>query len=372
MNAPTVKAYFNCAGLSRPLAIVADRVKAAECEFGDLLYSEAGIEKFGATLNDCRCAIATLLGVDGPRGVSLMANASTAVSFALTALGVTLEPGALIVTSDEEHPCVERPLNVIARRGIEVAKIAADSEAQFLEAFRTILEKRTPGLVILSHVSYKNGKILPVDQVGAMLAEKPIPYIVDGAQAFAQIALNVPRTKAWSYVFSGHKWLHGPWGTGGLWTSEAFIARNKFALSTWDGDRDLPNGGNYEGGTMNYALIAGLLEACRSCASELDHRIESLKRLCVEIGAMLDRVWPSATASWDGATAPGILAYLMKSGVNSWVVAEHALARHGVAIKPFRPPERPDAIRISFSPWTTRAEIALLSAAIHDLATIAE
>ena len=368
MNAPTVKAYFNCAGLARPLAIVADRVKAAEREFSDLLYSEAGIEKFGAVLNDCRCAIATLLGVDGPRGVSLMANASTAVAFALTALATTLEPGALIVTSDEEHPCVERPLNVIARRGIEVAKIAADSQAQFLEAFRTILEKRALGLVILSHVSYKNGKILPVDQVGAMLAEKRIPYIVDGAQAIGQIAVNVPRTQAWAYAFSGHKWLRGPWGTGGLWTSEAFIAGNKFALSTWDGERDLPNGGYYEGGTMNCALVAGHHEAGRSCVSCLDHRIASLKRLRVEIGALLDGVWPSATASWDGATAPGILAYLMEPGVNSWVVAENALARHGVAIKPFRPPERPDTIRISFSPWTTRDEIDLLAAAIHDLA----
>jgi selenocysteine lyase/cysteine desulfurase len=369
MNAPSVKAYFNCAGLARPIAIVADRVKAAEREFSDLLYSEAGIEKFGTTLNECRCAVATLLGVDGPRGVSLMANASTSVSFALTALAATLEPGAIIVTSDEEHPCVERPLNVIARRGIEVAKIAADSETQFLDAFRDIVEKRTLGLVILSHVSYKNGKILPVDQVGAMLAEKQIPYIVDGAQAFGQIAVNVPRTKTWAYVFSGHKWLHGPWGTGGLWTGKAFVARNKLALSTWDGERDLPNGGNYEGGTMNYALIAGLLEACRSCASELDHRIELLKHLRLEIGAMLDGVWPSATASWDGATAPGILAYLMKPGVNSWVAAADALARHGVAIKPFRPPEHPDAIRISFSPWTTRAEIDLLSAAVHDLAS---
>jgi selenocysteine lyase/cysteine desulfurase len=57
----------------------------------------------------------------------------------------------------------------------------------------------------------------------------------------------------------------------------------------------------------------------------------------------------------------------MKPGVNSWVMAEHALARHGVAIKPFRPPEHPDAIRISFSPWTTRDEIDLLAAALHDL-----
>jgi cysteine sulfinate desulfinase/cysteine desulfurase-like protein len=119
---------------------------------------------------------------------------------------------------------------------------------------------------------------------------------------------------------------------------------------------------------MNYALVAGLLEACRSCAPELDHRIESLTRLRIEISGLLDGVWPSATASWDGATAPGILAYLMKPGVNSWVVAADVPARHGVAIKPFRPPERPDAIRISFSPWTTRDEINLLAAAIHQLA----
>src|SRR5260370_42407040 len=118
---------------------------------------------------------------------------------------------------------------------------------------------------------------------------------------------------------------------------------------------------------MNYALVAGLLEACRSCAPEMDHRIESLKRLRIEISGLLDGVWPSATASWDGATAPGILAYLLQPGGNPCVVAAEVLAGHGVAIKPRRPPERPDAILASLSPWTTGAHTDLLAAGSHEL-----
>jgi hypothetical protein len=43
------------------------------------------------------------------------------------------------------------------------------------------------------------------------------------------------------------------------------------------------------------------------------------------------------------------------------------LARHGVAIKPFHPPERPDAIRISFKASTSRAEIDLLERALREV-----
>jgi len=358
-------AYFNHAGLSRPGPPVAERMQAAEEEYREQLFSEAGVEMYYATMHECRSAVADLLGLSGPAGVSLLANATTAIQILLSALGASLAPGATILTSDQEHPCVVRPLNMLAARGVEIITIAASSAAEMLARIEEQVRAQRPALVILSQVSYKNGRIHPVAEVGAILARDAIPYIVDGAQAVGHIAVDVPVMRPWAYVFSGHKWIGGPWGTGGLWTSEEFATHNHFTLSNWADAHDPPAGGRYEGGTMNYALLAGLAEACRQARATLARRMRGLSRTQTAIRRRLDGIYPDADATWQDGHAPGIIAYLMRSELDSWTLAARMLRNHGVAIKPFRPPERPDAIRISYSPSTTLAEVDRLAAALR-------
>jgi selenocysteine lyase/cysteine desulfurase len=361
-----VKAYFNYAGLGRPADAVLDRVHAAEREYAGHLFSEDGVAMYLAALAECRAAVGAILGLGDGRGISLMANATTAVQMVLSALGAPLQPRDVVVTSDQEHPCVVRPLNLLAQRGIEIAALAADSPAGILERLDGILRRRHPAFVIMSHVSYKNGHILPVNEIGAMLAPQGIPFIIDGAQAFAHIPVNPAAAAAWAYIFSGHKWLGGPWGTGGLWTNEAFAARNRFMLSNWEHDSDAPDGGRYEGGTMNYASIAGFIEACHLHRAKAKHRFDLLTRKRAEINLRLEGIFASAAAQWNGANAPGILAWLMPPGIESARFAAQILKRHRVAVKPFRPPEFPDAIRVSFSTATTVEEIELLAVAMRE------
>ena len=66
---------------------------------------------------------------------------------------------------------------------------------------RAQIRRRRPGFAVFSHVSCMDGRVLPIAEAGEILAQQEIPYIVDGAQAFAQIAVNVPRTKAWDTAF---------------------------------------------------------------------------------------------------------------------------------------------------------------------------
>jgi len=363
-------AYFNHAGLARTHPNVTARVRAAEAEFSGLLYSEAGVPWYLANLAAARRAAATLLGVDGPGGISLNSNASSGVNLALSVLGARLGAGDLVVTSDQEHPCVELPLRTLARmRGVEVAALAADSPAAFVAEMGAVLARR-PAMVILSQVSYKNGRVLPVEEIGAMLADREIPYIVDGAQALGQLRVDVPATRAWAYIFSGHKWLGGPIGTGGIWTSDQFVRRNNSILTIWDAPDAPSDGGRFECGTMNAGLIAGLAEACHTAITALDDRIAAFTRMHTRVTTRIDRIWRNATTLWDGPSASAMVSYLMPPGTHSWAVAADMLARHDVAVKPFRPAERVDAIRISFSPLTTDGEIDRLLRAVADYAAV--
>jgi L-cysteine/cystine lyase len=340
-------------------------MRAAEEEYREHLFSEAGIEMYLAALRECRSAIATLLGVATPAGVSLLANSTTALQILLSAIGASLVRGARILTSDQEHPCVLHPLKMLAARGAEIVTMEASSAADLLSRIEDQVGTKRPAYVILSQVSYKNGRVLPVEEAGAILAREEIPYIVDGAQAFGHIAVDIPAMRASAYAFSGHKWIGGPWGTGGLWTSEEFAARNRFTLSHRTEGRNPSAGGRYEGGTMNYSLIAGLTEACRHAEANRTERHQNLTNTQSAIRDRLDGILHEADRSWRDGHAPGIMSYLMRTRLNSWTLAARMLENHSVAVKPFRPPERPDAIRISYSPSTSFAEIQRLAAALR-------
>jgi len=362
----TVKAYFNQGGLARPCDRVVRRVKAADREFAGLLFCEDGWRLLEATLERARIAARALLGAGESGGVTLLPNSSTALNLAISILGARLGGGETVVTTDQEHPSVTWPLARLAARGIEVATIASGSPAEFLDKLRGLIRRRRPGFVVFSQVSCKDGRVIPVEEAGAILEEEEIPYIVDGAQALGQVAADVTRIKAWAYALTGHKWLFGPTGTGGLWTSARFLVANTLA---WTGP-DFPRGGGgeLESGTLNCAAFAGMAEALGACAEEFPLRVDTLMRLRERIGAMLDGLYENTAPRWDGAHAPGILAYALPPQVQSGDFAEAALRRFGVAIKPQRPPYEPNGFRVTYSPWTTDEEVELLGAAMRALA----
>ena len=363
----TVKAYFNQGGLARPCDRVIKRVKAADREFARLLFCEDGWRLLEATLERARLAARALLGAGESGGVTLLPNSSTALNLALSILGATLGGGATVLTTDQEHPCVTWPLARLAARGIEVATIASGSPAEFLDKLSELIRRRRPGFVVFSQVSCKDGRVMPVQEAGAILEQQEIPYIVDGAQALGQVAVDVTRIKAWAYAHTGHKWLFGPTGTGGLWTSARFLGANTLA---WTGPDFLRGGGGeLESGTLNCAAFAGMAEALNACAEEFPFRVDTLMRLRERISATLDGLYENTAPRWDGAHAPGILAYALPPQVRSGDFAEAALRRFGVAIKPQRPPFEPNGFRVTYSPWTSDEEVELLGEAMRALAS---
>src|SRR3984893_11854964 len=145
MTTNAVRAYFNHGGLARPYDRVARRVKAVEREFAGLLFSDEGVRRFDATLDEARMAAASMLGAAEDGGVSLLPNSSTALNLALSILGATLGSGDLVVTTDQEHPCVNWPLLRLGARGIETVTIGGGSPAGVRERFVAARRPQSPG-----------------------------------------------------------------------------------------------------------------------------------------------------------------------------------------------------------------------------------
>ncbi len=368
MRSATIKAYFNYGGLARPDERVVQRAAAVEREFAGLLYSEDGVRMLEDTLGEARRAASSLLGASAHAGgVSLLPNSSTALNLAISILGETLAPGDIAITTDQEHPCVAWPLARLAARGVKVVALGGGSPAEFLDGLRAMLRERRLRLAVFSHVSCKDGRVLPVEEAGALLATREIPYVVDGAQALGQVAVDVARIGAWAYAFTSHKWLCGPMGMGGLWTSERFLRANRLAWTGPPGGARA-GGGELESGTLNCALVAGMTEALRLCAREFPQRVAILANIRARVAALLDPLYANADPRWAGSHAPGMLAYDLPPASNAEELAAAALHRYGVAIKPLRAPYEPNGFRITYSPRTGDAELELLGSAMHALA----
>jgi selenocysteine lyase/cysteine desulfurase len=302
-----------------------------------------------------------VLGAQSPLGISLLPNATFGLNIAFSLLRV--RKGSTILSSDQEHPAVEAWLDRFVAHGWKVERVCARNEGEFIDKVRAAAHSGTVGLIAISHVSYKDGRVLPVEGVGQIARELRIPYIVDGSQAVGHVRVDVQEIQPWVYAFSGHKWLFGPMGTGGIW-SNGRVDEYGDEWSSWAAKVPEFKGGRFEGGTMNFALAAGLLEACKRAVKYQERDRKNLAEIRARVSDELSGSWREST-EWQGERSPGILAYPLSDEKPSWELAESLFRDRAVAVKPFRPPERPNAIRISFAPWSREDEIRRLIEALH-------
>jgi len=354
--------YFNQAGLAPVSKDVEATAADAHSRFAQSLFSDRGVRLYAQILDECRAALAELLGLPGAQTVALLPNATTGLNIAISELQI--RPGQEILTTDQEHPAVDLPLAALTRRGVTVRQVPAVTHDGFVSAVGELVSRHRPAAIILSHVSYKNGRVLPVEEVGKLAASYDIPYIVDGAQAAGHVPVDVEATRAWVYVLSGHKWLHGPMGSGAMVADERFLATCTLPWSSWMWKSSRPSARQFESGTMNVALMAGLRAAATHAIAEGAQRWKRMAEVRHEIIRALLDVPEWTLQDWEAEQAPGIVAYALPDTCPSWEVSERLSDEYQVVVKPFAPPEKPNALRISIGPWTTSEDVSQLIDAI--------
>src|SRR5207244_1120193 len=90
-------------------------------------------------------------------------------------------------------------------------------------AISAALSRRTR-LVVVSHVSWLTGAILPVAEIAAETHRVGGLLAVDGAQSAGTILVNVHALGVDAYAVPGQKWLCGPEGVGALYVRSGRIS----------------------------------------------------------------------------------------------------------------------------------------------------
>lgn len=187
-------------------------------------------------LDKSRTAVATLLGASTEE--IALAGGGTEALYALIANYALLQPGDAVIYADVDYDEMQFACDYLeksrAARIVRFSLPEPHTEANILAAYEKVL-KETPRakLLLLTHLSNRNGLVPPVKAIVAMARARGVDTILDSAQAVGHLPFSVDDTGADFIGFSLHKWLAAPLGTGGI-----YIRKNRLQdISPWLGNR---------------------------------------------------------------------------------------------------------------------------------------
>ncbi len=217
-----------------------------------------------AGIEEARTRLASRINANASE-IALTGNATDGVAF-VTA-GLEWSPGDEVIISDQEHPAMNYPWHYTAqRRGIVVKHFTVHHDPeQSLDSIRALITPRTR-LIGTSHVTSPNGIRLPVKEICALAHAHGALALVDGAQSFAVMPIDVRDIGCDFFTSNAHKWLGGPKGTGFLYARQelmerlepAYVGAGSLQSFSYDAVVLQPNGRRFEFGTRGFAVHASI------------------------------------------------------------------------------------------------------------------
>ncbi|MEO6285159.1 MAG: aminotransferase class V-fold PLP-dependent enzyme [Dyadobacter sp.] len=217
---PSNLIMLNAANLCPPPTAVNDQVKKMLDGLGkdvSFQYREQFSEKR-------KKALQVLAGFTGVGKEEIGITRNTSESNNIIVNGLDLKPGDEVLLWDQNHPSNASAWEQRAKRyGFTVKKISVPADPQWIEdlikPFRDAITPRTK-LLGFSHISNTSGIALPAKELCMLAAEKNVLSLVDGAQSFGFLDLNLKDLGCDFYTGSTHKWFMGPLENGILYVKK--------------------------------------------------------------------------------------------------------------------------------------------------------
>ena len=334
----------------------------------------------GSEVSSTRRRLAHLCGV-APHRLALSENVTSGCVLPLW--GLPFDSGDRLLISDCEHPGVVAACVELARREgltidtLPVKQLRGDqpsTDAGVMDALEQSLTPRSR-LVVLSHLLWNTGQIMPIPAVAERLAQHPqAPYLlVDAAQSFGQIPVQDAAAAADIYAFTGHKWACGPEGLGGVALSERVLNEGQPTVIGWrslqdESKADLSSSDpfhhdsrRFEVATSCVPLMAGL-----RCSLELLDQEGSAETRLMRIRQLSGDLWsglremPGVKPLMEVPPASGLVSFQLSCDAAPAEVVQQ-LGQQGLWIRDLADPS---CLRACTHVTTTEAEKKALTTAI--------
>jgi selenocysteine lyase/cysteine desulfurase len=222
---PPDLAMFNAANLCPSSRRVIDALLKYTREV-DLDPSPANRAKLGPAREASRAAIAAYLGVT-PDEIVITRNTSEANN--LVSSGLNLKAGDEVVIFADNHPSNHTAWQQKATRGGFTVRILEQPNPHpgagyYVEAATKAITPQTR-LLSMTHVTSTVGDVLPVAEICRVARERGVLTLVDGAQSFGVLDVDLSKIQPDFYSGSAHKWPCGPRENGVLYVRRAVLER---------------------------------------------------------------------------------------------------------------------------------------------------
>lgn len=149
---------------------------------------------------------------------SLIFTPSATHSLNMVTAGLSFDKDDIIYCSPYDHNAIVRTLYENARKySFTIKQIPLNDDLSIdIDSFKIACMKDKPKAIYCTHVSNVTGYILPIDKIGEIASKFNSLFIVDGAQAFGLVPVDLQDNSIDYYIFAGHKTLYGPFGIAGI------------------------------------------------------------------------------------------------------------------------------------------------------------
>ncbi|MBU3020348.1 aminotransferase class V-fold PLP-dependent enzyme [Aestuariibacter sp. A3R04] len=250
-----------------------------------------------------------------------------------------LKPGDAVMYADVDYDAMQAAMDAKARTaGAKAVKFALPpvTNSDDIVAYYSHMLTQNPAckLLLLTHLSHRNGLVIPVAAIAKIAKSKGVDVIVDAAHSWGQINLTASDLEADFIGFNMHKWYGAPIGVGVMYVNRTRlhdIAPNMSASpeqsdSIW---------GRVHSGTSNFAAFLTVPEVLRFHdwigADAKEVRLKYLRNLWVNaishISA-IDILTPNDPQCYGGITAFRL--HNKTSSEDNRRIVSYLLENHGI------------------------------------------
>ncbi|MDG1996196.1 MAG: aminotransferase class V-fold PLP-dependent enzyme [Emcibacteraceae bacterium] len=167
--------------------------------------------KYGGLIQKSRDFIAEFLGADTDE-IGFVRNTSEANNTVIN--GLDLGPDDEVLIWDQNHPCNNIAWHQRAERlGFKVVTVSTDAKLNTIDdlirPFKDAINSKTKVLAF-SHISNQTGTTLPGKELTQLAHANGAKCLVDGAQTFGYMNIDLHDMGCDFYTSSGQKWVLGP------------------------------------------------------------------------------------------------------------------------------------------------------------------
>lgn len=366
--------YMNNAATSWPKAPgVAEAMAESVCEIpGEA--NRGGVEDFDVFM-EVRKELAVLMGVSTPAQIALGCNSTWGLNQAI--FGYPLAKGDTILYTKAEHNAVLRPVHRLMQKGIQAVALPVNKVGRLeLSCLREALEAYKPKLVILTHASNVTGAVQDVERLAGEAKKAKAAVLLDVSQTLGCVPVKLEEWGVDMAAFTGHKYLLGPQGTGGVYVRQGLTLIPHMVGGTGvksdlkEMPEEMPL--HLEAGTGNEPSYHGLLAALR-WSQEHPADTEVLRTLTKKLSEGLKEL--GCKVIMPGSDTTPVVSFVIP-GVSSADAADiltgsyDIILRTGLHCAPdimedIQMPE--GTIRLSLSRFTTEAEVMSVLEAVQEL-----